>query len=147
MKITLSILCIVSLLSCQSEPEVRNDQETLNTIFAENEYQIKVEICGCFGCGTHLFNVNLKGDKATISNISGKQNIEVIKDSLDSFKYFMSERIGQNIGSKLQLCTSTYIFQVDNGNLAVTFSDGHCSEWDKLNAIIPLESIPDSLDY
>ncbi|NRD21226.1 hypothetical protein HNV08_14300 [Winogradskyella eckloniae] len=147
MKTVLSLLCLLSLLSCIPEPEVRNDQETLKTIFAENQYRIKVETCGCFGCGTYIFNVDKIGDIATISNASGTEKIEVINDSLDSFKYFMSERIGQTIGKDMPLCTSSYQFQVDNGKFAVTFSDEICSEWDKLNDIIALKSIPDSMDY
>ncbi|WP_411765996.1 hypothetical protein [Winogradskyella sp. A3E31] len=142
MKLILTLICVLALFSCK--PEVQNDKKTLNKIFASNNYHINVQTCGCFGCGTYSYDVNVKNEKVTIANSSGKQKIEVSRDSIESFKKFMSERIGKNISRGL--CTSKYIFKVETNNLAITFTDEGCHEWDILNKIIPLESIPNSFE-
>tara|TARA_R100001369_G_scaffold72658_1_gene100982 strand:- start:557 stop:988 length:432 start_codon:yes stop_codon:yes gene_type:complete len=142
MKLIVTLICALALFGCT--PEVKNDEKTLNRIFASNNYQIKVQTCGCFGCGTYSYDVKVKDEKITIANSSGKQKIEVSRDSIEAFKNFMSERIGKNM--KRGLCTSNYHFQVETNNSAITFTDEGWYEWDVLNKIIPLKSIPDAFD-
>jgi hypothetical protein len=142
MKLTITLICVLALFSCK--PEVQNDEETLNKIFASNSYQIKVQTCGCFGCGTYTYVVKTNDKEVIIANSSGRQKIEVSSDSIESFKNFLSDRIGKNI--KIGLSTSTYQYQITANNSAVTFTEEGWTEWDILNKIIPFEDIPDSFE-
>ena len=131
------LLVLVSIISACSQPEIINTPEALDEITSGRSFEIKTNVCGCFGCGDINYTVRKKGEILVSINESIGDRYEVSIDSLSSLTELVKPLIGTKTDDKF--CTSTnncdYVI-IGNKEMAVSVEDKCCHRWNKIHRIL-----------
>ena len=143
MKKIIFILVILVFFGCNPkrwEPKIQNDQETLDKIFALENFNIEITRYGDFGGQTDNFELKKYEDNyLLISKETEKSNI-IESAKFDSLKVYMSKRMGMK--RKIDLCSLIFYVKAGDDISAVDYMDTSCGEdWDILNGILKFTEI------
>jgi len=133
-----SLLIVLVILFASCEPNIQNDSETLNKVFAMEKFDLEINQSGCFGGETILFKVKQEDTIYKLTSSKSNEWISIHNDSVLSLKKFLSKRIGVN--SKM-FCTGRLEVRVGNWFNSVNFIDNSCRDWEDMNEIINFSSL------
>ena len=120
-KLTL-LLCCLGLLSCTPSPV--NTPETLEKVFAKDEFEIEVHQVGCFFGGTESFTLELKPNGYLLQSDRTRKSHLVEASKIDSLKNFLKPRIGQEENG---YCTLSQYIRIGTFFHSVDYMHNHCS--------------------
>jgi hypothetical protein len=133
----LYIILIFVFSGCQ--PNIRNDQKTLNKIFAMEKFDIEISRFGCFGGETDLFELKKVDTEYKLTYLKSKKSIYVKTDSVNSLKNFLKIRL--KTPNWTALCTGSMYFRAGTHFNSMDFIDESCQDWDIINQIMNFSAV------
>jgi hypothetical protein len=118
------LIFLVALLS-SCEPMIKNDVDTLDEIFSNSEFNMKIESSGCFGGTEEDFTLERKSEGFVLTSESTKKSHLVPKIEMDSLKDYLKSKIGtKSLGN----CTVTTYVRIGTFFNSIDFKHSYCGK-------------------
>lgn len=134
------LILLLILVGC--EPNIKNDQATLNTIFEMERFEIEIGVFGCFGGEMDIYELEKVDTRYKLTYIKSKKSIFITSEKVDSLKSFLKTRI--TAPEKLSLCTGSMYFRAGTRRNSIDFTDRSCGDWDIINGIMHFSDVLDN---
>lgn len=112
------------MYSCQPQPRINNDIETLEKVFSRSNFDIEIQHWGCFGGNSELFNVSKRENGYLLKSVRTRKGHLVSQNQIDSLKGYLRMKIGRGDEGG---CTSSEYIRVGTMFNSVNYNHSHCS--------------------
>lgn len=96
-----------AIVSCH--PRIKNDQETLEKIFAMHRFDIEFHTQGSFGNGKERLTLTKKNDHYVLKSVSTGKEHRIETSTVDSLSNFLKPRIGKFLGGGCTIQSSVRV--------------------------------------
>jgi len=119
-------LLIITLLlfftACH--PKIQNDVETLDKVFAMQNFDLQIINGGCFGTDEYLFKVSKTEKGYMLTSQKSEKSHLISEEKMKAFKAYLKPRIGTNAYGG---CTSHFYIRVGTIFNSVEYTHSFCS--------------------